>query len=192
MVTKVVINKAINVLLVGLLLLFLFSSNAKLWLFQQLISVGLFNAELKTESKTGNGTHQSISFSFKDTSGAIKTVDELKGKVVLINFWASWCPPCRAEMPSLNALYNKLKNDDRFVFLFISEDEDLTKAKKFLGEKNYSLPLVTSAGTVSTEIFTGTLPTTIVLNKEGIIVMKHEGMAGYNTTAFIDQLKSLL
>lgn len=135
MVTKVVINKAINVLLVGLLLLFLFSSNAKSWLFQQLISVGLFNAELKTESKTGNGTHQSISFSFKDTSGAIKTVDELKGKVVLINFWASWCPPCRAEMPSLNALYNKLKNDDRFVFLFISEDEDLTKAKKFFRRK---------------------------------------------------------
>jgi thiol-disulfide isomerase/thioredoxin len=131
-------------------------------------------------------------FYFRDENGNTISTSELKDKVVFINFWASWCPPCRTEMPSLNILYNKLKDDDRFVFLFLNENENTAKARDFLQKNNYSFPLMSVEGNVPASIFSGTLPTTVVLDKEGKIVMKHEGLAGYSGDDFIKQLKELL
>jgi thiol-disulfide isomerase/thioredoxin len=134
---------------------------------------------------------ENTDFSFTNSAGITATTASLKGKVVFINFWASWCPPCRAEMPSLNNLYKKLQDDDRFVFLFMNEDEDKAKATGYLNKEKFAIPLYNRSGNVPNEIFSGTLPTTIVLNKDGKIVLKHEGMAGYDTEEFIRQLKEL-
>jgi len=178
-----------NYLFYAVILFFLFNAGAKSWLLQRIMSTGLFNAKIKTE-QTANNDSPAPSFSVTDSDGKIITADSLKGKVVLINFWASWCPPCRAEMPSLNKLYNDLKNDEHFVFLFINEDEHIESAKKFISKNNYSIPLYFRLN-VPTEIFSGTLPTTLVLDKHGKIVLKHEGMASYDSENFINQLKKL-
>lgn len=95
-------------------------------------------------------------------------------------------------MPSIDALYKKFEKDDRFVFLFINEDDDKQKAKNYIEKHQYSIPLYSRSGNIPNEIFSGSLPTTIVINKEGKIVLKHEGMAGYDTDAFMKQLKDLL
>lgn len=184
-------KNAATILISGFLLILIFSPNAKSWLLQQLVSVGLFKAEIKKSGANDTSPENAV-FSFTDSAGKTVTTAGLKGKVVFINFWASWCPPCRAEMPSLNELYNKLKDDRRFVFLFINEDEDKLKAVHYLENSHFTIPLFNVSGDVPNEIFSGTLPTTIVINKEGKIVFKHEGMAGYNTDAFIKQLKELL
>ena len=185
-------SNAINVVWVAVLLLFLFSSDAKSWLLQQLVTMGLFKAEIKQENANSNVAPAITAFSVQDSAGQIFSTNDLKGKVVFINFWATWCPPCRAEMPSLNQLYTLLKDDQRFVFLFVSEDDNLAKAKEYLTQKSFSIPLYSRGSNLPNEVFDGTLPTTIVLNKEGQLVMKHEGLAGYNTEAFIEQLKALL
>ena len=185
-------SNAINVVWVAVLLLFLFSSDAKSWLLQQLVTMGLFKAEIKQENANSNVAPAITAFSVQDSAGQIFSTNDLKGKVVFINFWATWCPPCRAEMPSLNQLYTRLKDDQRFVFLFVSEDDNLSKAKEYLTQKSFSIPLYSRSSNLPNEVFDGTLPTTIVLNKEGQLVMKHEGLAGYNTEAFIEQLKALL
>ncbi|MEO8822661.1 MAG: TlpA disulfide reductase family protein, partial [Ginsengibacter sp.] len=130
-------------------------------------------------------------FSLTDSNGNNISSSTLQGKVVLINFWASWCPPCRAEMPSLNKLYLELKNDKRFVFLFVNEDEDQSKAIQYIQKNNFSIPIYNRYH-VPPQIFSGTLPTTVVLNRQGNIVLKHEGMADYNNDEFISQLKALL
>lgn len=187
-----IIKKAINSLFIVFILFFIFSTDAKSWLLQQFVSTGLFNAQIKKEDAGKNSSVQNVAFMFTGADGKTLSTNNLKGKVLFINFWATWCPPCRAEMPSLNALYNKLKDDSGFVFLFINEDEDQTKALTYLQNNHFSIPLYTTTGNISQEIFSGTLPTTIVLNKRGEIMLKHEGMAGYNTTAFIRQLKGLL
>ena len=179
-----------DILLVGLVLLIFFSPNAKTWIMKQIVSTGLLKAEIK-KVKSNDSTRKA-NFSFKDSTGKIVSTGDLKGKIVFINFWASWCPPCRAEMPSLENLYQKLKNDPRFVFVFFNEDDEPSKAKKFLEENNYSLPLFTSSGNVPANIFDGSLPTSIVLNKDGEIVLKHEGMASYDQESFLNQLKALL
>jgi len=95
-------------------------------------------------------------------------------------------------MPDLEALYQKLKDDDRIVFLFMNEDEDRNKAIEYLKKNHPGIPLFYAAGNVPTDIFSGSLPTTLVLNKQQKIVLKKEGMAGYNTDHFIRQLKELL
>jgi thiol-disulfide isomerase/thioredoxin len=186
------LRRAGNILFFGLVLLLLFNPAAKSWLLRQLMAVGLFNAEIKKEAPVTNLPPAAIAFSFRDDKGAVVSTADLKGKVVFINFWATWCPPCIAEMPSLNDLYNQLRDDKQFVFLFINEDEDMAKAKTFLHKGEYSLPLMTRSGSIPEDIYSGTLPTTVVLNKEGKIVFKHEGLAKYNSTTFINQLKALL
>lgn len=189
---KTMLKKGGNILFIVLLLFFVFNTDVKSWVLRQLVSIGLFNAEIKKDAHIKNSLQNDLSFSFSDANGKQISTTDLKGKVVFINFWASWCPPCRAEMPSLYALYNKFKDDDRFVFLFISEDEDLSKARSYLQKKEFDIPLATSAGIVSSQIFSGTLPTTVVLDKEGKLILKQEGIAGYNTPGFIQQLKDLL
>jgi thiol-disulfide isomerase/thioredoxin len=188
--TKKICKNAVNVLFVGILLLLILSPDAKAWFLKQLLSAGLFKAEIKKEA--ANAKSPAISFSYLDENGNIIPTNELKGKVVFINFWATWCPPCRAEMPSLNKLYNQFKDDNRIVFLFLNEDDNSDKAKAFLKNKDYSFPITKRIGNIPGEIFSGTLPTTVVLNKEGKIAMKHEGIAGYNNKSFNEQLKSLL
>ncbi|HEY8661884.1 MAG TPA: TlpA disulfide reductase family protein [Hanamia sp.] len=183
-------KNGLTILLTVFLLLMIFSPGAKSWVLQQLVSVGLFKAEIKKEGV--NNLPESAPFYFTDSAGNTSTTAGLRGKVVFINFWATWCPPCRAEMPSLEELYGKLKNDNRFVFLFINEDDDQSKAKQYLEKNNFTIPLYYPSGDIPNEIFSGTLPTTIVIDKEGKIVLKHEGMAGYNTPDFIKQLKDLL
>lgn len=187
--TKRIIKNISNVLFFGLLLLLMFSPDAKSWFLKRLVSFGLFKAEIQSETAIQTAP---LFFGFQNENGNTASTQTLKGKVVFINFWASWCPPCRAEMPSIDKLYNQFKSDNRFVFLFINEDEDLQKARKFLQSNNYGFPITTAQGDVPREIFSGTLPTTIILNKEGKVVMRHEGLAGYDSDDFVKQLKELL
>ena len=188
--TKKIVKNVSNVLFVSLILLLIFNPGAKAWFLKQLLTVGLFKAQIKNNPPDVKTLP--VNFSYEDERGNIISSTELKGKVVLINYWATWCPPCRAEMPSLSKLYNELKGDNRFVFLFLNEDENLNKAKDFLQSNHYSFPITIRAGSLPSEMFNGTLPTTVVLNKDGKIVMKHEGIGSYNSRAFIAQLKSLL
>ena len=160
----------ITILLFGFVLVLFINPNAKGWLLQKLVSVGLFKAEIKKDGIQNQP--EATVFSYTNKAGITSSTADLKGKVVFINFWASWCPPCQAEMPSIERLYKKLEKDDRFVFLFINEDDDKQKAKNYLKKNLYTIPLYSRAGNISSEIFSGSLPTTIVINKEGQIVLK--------------------
>lgn len=183
-------KNAVTILLMAFVLVLFISPTAKGWLLSKLVSVGLFKAEIKKEGIKNQPA--TTFFAYTNEAGITSSTADLKGKVVFINFWASWCPPCQAEMPSIDALYKKLAKDERFVFLFINEDDDKGKAKSYLEMNRYTIPLYSSSGLVPDEIYSGSLPTTIVMNKEGKIVLKKEGMAGYDTDAFIQQLKDLL
>lgn len=180
-----------NIVFYGLLATLLLSSTAKSWMLKQLLAIGLFNAEISNKTAPTDSTTANIAFPYKDASGQSFSTADLKGKVVFINFWATWCPPCRAEMPELNSLYSEFKNDEDFVFLFISEDDSPATAKKYLDKNKFSMPLATRSGNISPLVYSGTLPTTVVLNKKGELVYKNEGLASYNTSKFKQQLKAL-
>ncbi len=169
----------------------LFNTDAKAWVLQQLFVVGLFKADLQPEALQEKAAPDNMNLNFMDAHGKVVPVSDLKGKVVFINFWATWCPPCRAEMPSIHSLYKKLQPDDNFVFLMVDVDSNQDKAKQYMQQYGFDLPVYVPAGPIPQSLFNGTLPTTLVFAKDGKLVMKQEGIANYNTDAFIKKLQQL-
>jgi thiol-disulfide isomerase/thioredoxin len=118
-------------------------------------------------------------------------LDDLKGKVIFLNFWASWCPPCRAEMPTIQSLYNKMQNRKDIVFVMVSLDNDTSKAKNFIKERGFNFPVYFLNGYFPKIYDSGTIPSTYVISKEGKIVAKEVGMADYDTDKFLSFLNHL-
>lgn len=115
--------------------------------------------------------------------------NETKGKVVLINFWATWCPPCIAEMPSLQLLYNAYK--DKVVFLFVT-NEDFTKVNPFLTKNNYIFK-VQKPITAYPEYFDiSTIPRTFLIDKLGNIIIDESGAANWNSEKIRKTIDKLL
>ena len=112
---------------------------------------------------------QKADFTLTDLKGATWHLADLKGKVVLVNFWATWCPPCRKEMPDLQALYDKYK-DQGFVVLSIS-DEEAAKVAPFIAERKISYPVLLDPGRKVNEAFVVEgIPKSFVYNREGMLV----------------------
>src|SRR3546814_399295 len=105
--------------------------------------------------------------SFKDKSGNIISLNSLKGKVVFINFWATWCPPCIAEMPTIQKLYTEFKDNKAVEFIMVDVDNNRTKSQNFMDKRKFDLPVYTPASPIPASYFGGSLPTTILLNKNG-------------------------
>ncbi|MEX2591206.1 MAG: TlpA disulfide reductase family protein [Anditalea sp.] len=178
--------------LMGIAVVIMFvSPDAKSFVLRQLMHTGLFNASIEKEhSDTSNLA--AVDFAFEDGSGNVWNTSSLRDKVVFINFWASWCPPCRAEFPSIEALYSDYKNNSDMFFLMINEDTDIAAAYKYLERENYTVPFYRAKGNVPDEIYAGILPTTIVLDKEGKIRLHNTGFANYGSEKFMIQIEGLL
>ena len=117
-------------------------------------------------------------FSFEDLEGNKIDLSDTKGKLVFINFWATWCKPCVKEMPSISEAYIQLK-DQNVVFL-IASDEEVEKIKKFESKHHYSFKLIHSSASVF-ELDVKALPTTIILNENGDIVFNEIGARDWSS-----------
>ncbi|MFT4737080.1 MAG: thiol-disulfide isomerase/thioredoxin [Cyclobacteriaceae bacterium] len=150
------------------------------------IATGLFTPSLDQDrTKTAD-----YIFELEDHQGASLNAADLTGKVVFINLWATWCPPCIAEMPDINSLYQR--RNDEVVFLMISMDDDFDKAKRFLEKKGFDFP-VYQLTTRLPEVFRSqSIPTSYVLSKGGEIAMTRKGLAKYDTDSFNSFLDELL
>ncbi|HYV24290.1 MAG TPA: TlpA disulfide reductase family protein [Pyrinomonadaceae bacterium] len=105
-------------------------------------------------------------FTLTDLEGKTWTLQSLHGKVVLVNFWATWCPPCRKEMPDLDALYRKFK-DQGLVVLAIS-DEEIAKVKPFLAARTLGFPILLDPGRKINALFRiDGIPKTFIYDREG-------------------------
>ena len=126
------------------------------------------------------------SFKIKTMDGKVVELSEFKNKVIFINIWATWCPPCRAEMPSIQALYDKVRDNEDIVFVMLSMDRegDEKKINKFINKKSYTFPTYLAASQVPNVLRSPSIPTTFVVDKTGKIVSKKVGMAKYDTKSF--------
>ncbi len=192
MVTKAFFKKnLVNILLLSFLLLIVFVPSAKAFMLRGLMEIGLFKPG--SANKVVAPAADLSGIRFKDIDGKVVNLGSLKGKVVFLNFWATWCPPCLAEMPSINKLHAQFKDDPDFVFLLIDADSELEKAQAFMTKKKYNIPVYESASNIPQQLFKGSLPTTIVFDKQGRIAFNEEGAANYGHKKFVDfmiQLKN--
>lgn len=129
--------------------------------------------------------------SFKNSRGHKVSLAQLRGKVVVINLWATWCPPCLAEMPSLDQLYKDFQYNNHIVFLAVDMDGNLKKSAKFLKKRGYSLPLYQLHTGLPQELNTRSIPTTIILDKAGKLVNKHVGGMDFGSKKFRKALQQL-
>jgi peroxiredoxin len=122
---------------------------------------------------------QNADFTLTDLHGKTWHLRDLRGKVVLVNFWATWCPPCRKEMPDLDALYNKFKDQD-FVILAIS-DEEAAKVSPFLAEHTVSYPVLLDPGRKVNDLFiVDGIPKSFVYDRSGKMVAQSIDMRTRN------------
>src|SRR5262245_13556979 len=120
-------------------------------------------------------------FTAQTVDGQTLSSSSLRGKVTLINFWATWCPPCKAEIPDLIALQNKYR--DQLQIIGISEDETPDVVRRFMAEHKINYPVVMATPDIQRALpGVGSLPTTFMLDREGRIAAKHIGLLRPNVT----------
>ncbi len=135
-------------------------------------------------------------FSVTDLEGNAISLKDLKGKVVLLNLWATWCPPCRAEMPSLEKLHQTLKGSN-FTILAVGTPtpprETRGKIINFIKDNNYTFPvIVDESHTVSNMYGSGSIPTSWIVDAEGKVVARFVGGMDWNSDFIIGILQDLI
>lgn len=179
-----------TVIMIAVLILLWVNPDAKAWVMRQMISTGLFNS--KIEEKTKESSLVTPNFSVRTENGKIINTSQLKGKVVFINFWASWCPPCRAEFPSVQKFYDAYKTNQNLVFLTVNLDDEMILGKNYLQKEKFTIPFLVPSSSIPKQLYSGSIPTTIVLDKTGKIRMHHSGMADYSKDSFYHEIETLL
>ncbi len=121
-------------------------------------------------------------FSVKDLSGKKMNVKDLKGKVIFLNLWATWCGPCRVEMPSIQNLYNSVdKENVVFIMLSLDQEDQHSKIEKFITDKDFTFPVYQPASPLPKLLRVNTIPTTFIIGADGKVKSKKTGMANYDT-----------
>ena len=117
-------------------------------------------------------------FSLKNMNNKEVTLRELEGKKVFINFWASWCPPCKAEMPDIQKLYENHGEDIKIIAINLGEKKD--KVKKYLENENLDFTVLLDKNQkVASQYLVRAIPTSYFLDENGIILKKKLGVLSY-------------
>lgn len=188
------LKKHTSTIIIGALALtLLFVPEAKAFVQKGLIKTGIFNPNYGIKiSENGDSTLSSpYRMELVNALGETINLQDMEGKVVFINFWATWCPPCIAEMPSIQVLYDKFKDDEEVLILTIEIEGKTEKAEAFMTKRNLDIPVYYPNSAIPKEFFTGTLPTTIILDKKGNIAHTTLGMADYSKNDIVDFLNEL-
>ncbi len=177
-----------------LLTLYLTGLHTDVAAFAQRIVLATGIANPKTEVASDAGKTKAVyDFTLDKLAGGTLDFAKLEGKVVFINFWATWCPPCVAEMPGIQRLYDKYKDNPEIAFVMISLDSKRSKAEKFIAKKEFTLPVYFPNASRIPKVYESKgIPTTFVLDKEGYIAYKKVGMANYDASGFVEFMEKQL
>ena len=137
---------------------------------------GSSQSNAPASSQASAQKNQAPGFTLKDTAGTSHSVQPGDGNVYVINFWATWCPPCRSEMPEMNTFARKHKEKVRFYAVNLQEEG--AQVQDFLKNNGYTMPvLLDRDGKAATLYKVRVIPTTVILDEKGNILQRHEGVA---------------
>lgn len=173
------------------LIVLVFNPAAKAVLIQGLMKVGLFQPRISEPEPANNAPAAIPDIVFQGTDGRLIHLANQKGKVIFINFWATWCPPCIAEMPAINSLYEKLKNNKNIVFIIVDADHDFKKSQPFMAKHHFAMPLYQAASKVPASFLSNAIPTTTIIDRSGKVVFHQEGSADYSNPKVLEYLNKI-
>lgn len=157
------------------------------------LATGLMDPDTeKIEESSGEHNYPKADYSMQlvNSRGEKVEMESLRGKVIFLNIWASWCPPCLAEMPGINKLYKDVEKD-KVAFIMLSVDDEFSKAIKLHQKKGSDFEIYQVPSGLPALYYSQSIPTTYVINAQGELVLTHEGMGDFNTKDFRAFLKSL-
>ncbi len=146
--------------------------------FVNKIRVAVVNPSVETSDKTVILSNEDYNWAVESIDGKKNVLADYKGKVIFLNLWATWCPPCIAEMPSIQDLYDKYKDNDQVVFLIVS-NEKTEKVSAFMKKRGFTFPVQITHYQLPKPFYTESIPTTFLISKSGKIVIKETGAANW-------------
>jgi thiol-disulfide isomerase/thioredoxin len=125
-------------------------------------------------------------FAVRDSNGKKISFDEFKGKVLFINLWATWCGPCRVEMPTIQQLYNEQAGDDKIKFVMLSLDTEKTvkNIEGYIKGNSYTFPVYRPSGYLPELFQVPSIPVTFIVSKQGKVVIHEVGATNFNTPRY--------
>ena len=131
-------------------------------------------------------------FALKSSTGENLRLSEFRGDVVMINFWATWCGPCRQEMPLLDELYSRYQRVG-FNLLGVNIDDDSRRAMRMIEELGVNFPILFDARKEVSELYeVEAMPVTVIVDREGTVRYIHHGYKPGYEDKYLDQIRSLL
>jgi len=148
------------------------------------------NTDLNNSNATEVIKVKAMDFKLKDLNGKEVSLSDFKGKKIFLNFWASWCPPCKAEMPEMERLYEETKDSD-LVILAVNLGDDKSTVQEFITNNKYNFKVLLDTDTnVASKYGIVSIPTSYFIDKDGKIINKHIGsMTIEDMKNYINDLK---
>lgn len=178
-----------------ILTLFLTGLHTEVFGFVQrgILETGLLDPDVEakaTSMEQSKNPKADFNMSLINSKGERVEMEALRGKVIFFNIWATWCPPCVAEMPGINNMYNDMKGDD-VAFIMLSVDNDFQKAIDYNKRKGYDFEVYKLAGSLPPMYASQAIPTTYVIDAKGNLALTHKGMGDYDSEEFKEFLTNL-
>jgi len=163
-----------------------------------LLATGIMNPDLEQKAELATvgvatidlNPKADFSMNLINSEGEKVSMEEFRGKVIFMNVWATWCPPCIAEMPGINKLYKDVNKED-VVFIMLSVDQDFQKAIDFNKNKGFDFEIYRVDGQMPQMYSTQSIPTTYIIDAKEKIALTHLGMGDYDTNEFKEFLQDL-
>lgn len=159
--------------------------------FLFLLSINLFAQDEATLVKVGD---KAPNFTIELENGKTKQLSDLKGKVVWINFFATWCPPCRQELPHLQKeVYDKLKSNPNFELIILGREHSWEEINKFKADNKFNMPFYPDMGRKVFSLYANqNIPRNFIIDKEGKIAVASIGFNEKEFAEIIEKVEKLL
>ncbi len=159
--------------------------------FVNRIKAMIIAPSVNSEKNTVQLSESNYNWELKSIDGNNVNFSDYKGKVIFLNFWATWCPPCVGEMPEIQKLYNLYKNNKNIQFLIVT-NETVSKAQEFIRKREYNFPVFSSVSTTPSVFKSNVIPVTFIISKEGKILVNETGATNWSGKTTVELIEKLI
>jgi thiol-disulfide isomerase/thioredoxin len=157
-----------------------------------LIRSTAFAATLAVTSLVGASSSLAPSFALPSRSGDMVSLDKLKGQVIMLNFWASWCGPCRQEMPLLDQMHKRYSSLG-FTLLGVNVEANTQDAEKWLTQTPVTFPVLFDKENKVSKLYdVNAMPSTVFIDRKGNVRYLHRGYKNGDESEYLNQIRALL